>query len=248
METSTLLTFLALVALGSYIQTVSGFAIALIIMGGVTALGLTSVAFAANVVSFIAMANTVTALFRLHGHIDKAIFIYATVGVFLMSALGLYALGYMSVNSTGMLELLLGIFILISGSLLIMKPHPIKQVSSNGTHFFFGLLGGFLSGLTGAGGPALVIHLYRQPLEFLVTRTTLLAILGVMPLIRIAMETASGNITTDIIKLTLISVPVSIIFTIIGRKFPPPISETTMRRLAFALLALLGISLILSNL
>jgi len=70
METHALLSFLGLVAVGSYIQTLTGFAIALIIMGGVTALGLAPVAFTANVVSFIALANTVTAVHRNHSHID----------------------------------------------------------------------------------------------------------------------------------------------------------------------------------
>ena len=64
MDTSSLLAFVGLVALGSYIQTISGFAIALIIAGGATALGLAPIDFTANVISFIALANTITAVHK----------------------------------------------------------------------------------------------------------------------------------------------------------------------------------------
>ena len=62
METDALLAFLGLVALGSYVQTVSGFAIALIIAGGATAFSLASIPFTANVISFVALANVITSV------------------------------------------------------------------------------------------------------------------------------------------------------------------------------------------
>ena len=107
---------------------------------------------------------------------------------------------------------------------------------------------GLLSGLFGAGGPPLVIHLYRQPLAFAVVRTTLLAILGIMPLTRIAIETYNGNISGLVLQLSLISIPITVIATIIARRFPPPVSDQTMRRFAFALLCVLGVSLIVGKL
>lgn len=247
MDAISLLAFLGLVALGSYIQTVSGFAIALIITGGATALGLAPVAFTANVVSFVALANTAVAVHSRHSHIDLRIMLYASIGVLFVSGIGLAVLHHLSSRSIDLLEALLGVVILASGALLMLHPQPLKVVSPNYAHLIAGGLGGLLSGLLGAGGPPLVIHLYRQPLAFPVIRTTLLAILGIMPIIRIGLETYGGNITTDVLKLSALGVPVSILSTIFARRFPPPVSDLVMRRFAFGLLCVLGLSLIVSK-
>ncbi|MCB1787590.1 MAG: sulfite exporter TauE/SafE family protein [Chromatiaceae bacterium] len=248
MDTPSLLMFLGLVALGSYIQTVSGFAIAMIVTGGATALGLAPVAFSANVVSFLALANTAVAVHRQHAHVDIRILVYASLGVFTVVGIGLAILHHLSNQSIDLLEMLLGIVILGSGALLMIHPHPLPKVSPNYVHFIAGGFAGLLSGLFGAGGPPLVIHLYRQPLAFAVVRTTLLAILGIMPLTRIAIETYNGNISGLVLQLSLISIPITVIATIIARRFPPPVSDQTMRRFAFALLCVLGVSLIVGKL
>lgn len=247
METTSLLAFLALVALGSYIQTVSGFAIALIVTGGVTALGLAPVAFTANVVSFVALANTAVAVHSKHSHIDVKILLYSSLGVLLLSGVGLMLLNHMSSTDIETLETLLGVVILGSGALLMIHPHQLERLSPAYSHLVAGGFGGLLSGMFGAGGPPLVVHMYRQPLSFIVIRTTLLATLGIMPMIRISFETFNGNITEDILTLSLICVPLSIISTIIARRFPPPVSDITMRRFAFGLLCILGLSLVLSK-
>lgn len=248
MDTTSLLALLGLVALGSYVQTVSGFAFGLIVMGGATYVGLASVAFTANVVTFVALANTATAVHRRQSYINFRIMLYASLGVLLFSGVGLYVLAHLSSNAVDVLEMLLGIVILGSGVLLMMHPKPLQSISSKGAHLIAGGLGGLLSGMFGAGGPPLVVHMYRQPLDFAVVRTTLLAILGIMPLIRVIFEIVSGNITLEIMKLVALAVPVSILTTLFAKRFPPPVSDLVMRRFAFGLLCVLGISLILRQL
>ena len=247
METQAVLAFLGLVAIGSYLQTISGFAISLVITGGVTALGLAPIAFTANVVSFVALANVLVAIYRNHDHIDVQIMLYSSTGVLLLSGVGLWLLNHMSANAVDLLELLLGLMILGSGALLVFHPHALKQISGKSAHLVAGGFGGLLSGMFGAGGPPLVVHLYRQPLAFSVIRTTMLSILGIMLVIRIAMEGSAGHITGDIMELSALGVPVSIIGTLAGRRFPPPASDIAMRRFAFALLCAIGLSLIVSN-
>ena len=248
MDSESTLAFLGLVALGSYIQTVSGFAIALIIAGGVTMLGLASIPFTANVISFIALANVAAAVHRQHGHIDIRIMLYGSAGVLLFSGAGLVLLERLSSDSVGLLEMLLGAVILASGALLMIHPHPLSRPSHAYTHLIAGGFGGLLSGLFGAGGPPLVVHIYRQPLPFATIRTTLLAILGIMPLIRIVLEGFNGNITGEILWLSALSAPVSIVVTLAAKRYHPPFSDTVMRRFAFGLLCLIGISLIANRL
>lgn len=247
MDSGSTLAFLGLVALGSYIQTVSGFAIALIIAGGVTMLGLASIPFTANVISFIALANVMAAVHRQHGHINIRILVFGSLGVLLLSGPGLLLLERLSSDSVGLLEMLLGAVILLSGTLLIIHPHPLRRPSATYTHLIAGGFGGLLNGLFGVGGPPLVVHIYRQPLPFATVRATLLAILGTMTLIRIALEGYNGNITREILWLSLISAPVSVLTTIAAKRFHPPVSDLLMRRFAFGLLCLLGGSLIVNR-
>ena len=247
METASLLAFLGLVALGSYIQTVSGFAIALIVTGATTALNLAPLAFTANVVSFVALANILTAVHRQHSHIDRAILRYGTAGVLLFTGAGLWGLNHLSSSASDTLEMLLGVVILGSGAALMIHPRLLARPSGNLAHFVAGSLGGILSGLYGAGGPPLVVHLYRQPLSFDVLRITLLAVLGSIPLIRLCMEGVAGHLDREILLLSLYSVPVSVLVTLFARRFPPPVSETNMRRFAFALLCIIGMSLIVGK-
>lgn len=247
METPQLLMFLGLVALGSYIQTLSGFAIALIIMGGVTLLDLAPVTLTANVVTLVALANIAVATYRLHGHVDPRITLYASAGVLLLTGPGLMLLAHLSQYFVALLERLLGVMLLLSGVLLTIRPHPLRAASPPYTHFLAGGLGGLLSGLFGVGGPPLVVHLYRQPLPFAALRTTLLMTLAMMCVVRIALETYNGNFTRDVIELGLLSVPVSFFSALLARRFPPPASDVVMRRVAFALLSLLGLALVLGR-
>ena len=245
MDLPAIAVFLALVAVGSYIQTVSGFAIALVIMGGVTILELATIAFAANVVSIVALVNTAVALFRNHHRINRRIATLACVGLVPMSAMGLFLLRYMSQHASDILVILLGIVIMGSGILLFMRPHPRRTESPNLAHIIAGGAGGVLSGLFGAGGPPVVIHLYRQPFDFATIRSTLLAILGVMTIARISYESVNGNIDQSVVELSLLSIPTTILATMAGRRYPPPITDLSMRRAAFVLLGSLGLALIL---
>ena len=247
MDTQAILAFLGLVAVGSYLQTISGFAISLVITGGVTALGLAPIAFTANVVSFVALANVLVAVYRRHDHINTEIMLYASIGVLFLSGIGLWLLSLLSANAVDLLELLLGLMVLGSGVLLMIHPHPLQAVSGKPAHLVAGGFAGLLSGMFGAGGPPLVVHLYRQPLAFAAIRTTILAIFITMLVIRIAMEGAAGHITADILELSALGIPVSILGTLAGRRFPPPASDIAMRRFAFAILCVIGLSLIISN-
>ena len=244
MDLSATFVFLSLVAIGSYIQTVSGFAIALIIMGGVTVLGLAPIAFTANVVSIVALVNTAVALFRKHHQIHARALLYISAGLIPMSGVGLLILSYMSQHAADILAILLGIVILGSGILLFMHPHPRKTESNAFSHITAGAAGGLISGLFGARGPPVVIHLYRQPVDFATSRSTMLAVLGVMTITRISYESFNGNIDLPVLQLSFWSIPTTVIATVFARRFPPPITDLTMRRLAFVLLASLGLALI----
>ena len=75
-------------------------------------------------------------------------------------------------------------------------------------------------------------------------RSTLLAIFGFTTILRNGYVIAVGDFTLDMLTTALWCLPVVYLATLAGKKFPPPLSEQSMRRLAFGLLALLGTTLI----
>ena len=244
MDTQSLIIFLFVVAMGSYIQTVTGFALGLVIMGAVTLLGLAPVTFSAIVVSLLALVNSFLALSKqghtVHWQSVRIIVAGLVPAVFI----GLLLLNYLSTHSMDLLKTLLGAFIIGSGLLLVYKPQPRKDIASTMNFFAIGLVGGLFGGLFSTGGPPIVFHLYRQPIPVSVIRTTLLAVFVVATLIRITYVGIQGDISWPVLRLSLYSLPLVILFTYFGRRFRPPLSDLSMRRVAFALLILLGITLL----
>ncbi len=244
MPVETLIGFVAVVALGAYVQTVTGFAHGLIVMGAITLLDLAPIAFSAVIVSITSLVNIALALHRQQHHIDWRTTWRACLGVAPALLLGIYLLDYLSSDATRALRVILGLFILAGGTLLMLRPHP-RQVPAHGwKDFTMGFAGGFFGGLFSTAGPPLVYHLYRQPVTLDVIRTTLLAIFGFTTLLRNAVVLANGQFEMDMLTLSLICLPAIYLATVLGQRLPPPLSDTGMRRLAFALLTVLGIPLL----
>ncbi|MCB1754231.1 MAG: sulfite exporter TauE/SafE family protein [Gammaproteobacteria bacterium] len=240
MDTTVLLGFLLLVILGCLIQTLSGFAIALVITGGMTSLGLVPITFTVNVVSIVSLANVVTALHGKLAEVDGIMFRYAGAGIVAMSGGGLLVLNYLSQNSVRILELFLGVVILVSAAVFVRPPRLNKKKSSNTMHFLAGGMGGFLSGMFGAGGPPIVLHVYRQPLPLIELRSTLLAIVGVMTSTRLGMEALAQHVSWDMLRTGLICIPVSMLATMLGRRLRPCISDRVVRNFSAILLCIIG--------
>ena len=68
-EINTIL-FLAVVALGAVVKSVTGFAMGLVTMAGITVLGVADIAFSAAVLSFISMTNSSIGLRKGYRQVD----------------------------------------------------------------------------------------------------------------------------------------------------------------------------------
>ena len=245
MEPSALIAFLAIVAAGSYIQTVTGFGLGLITMGTVTLVGLAPVEFSSIVVSILALTNSALALFKQHHTVHRLSLGLVISGLLPGVLLGVFLLGIFSTHAIHALRFTLGVFIITSGLLLMYKPHPKPVLDSRAQFFTIGIVGGLFGGLFSTAGPPIVYHLYRQPLSVAVISTTLLAIFIVANFLRILFIGIKGDINWPVLHLALFSIPVVAVLTVFGRKFRPPLSDLAMRRMAFALLLLLGTMLLL---
>jgi len=125
----------------------------------------------------------------------------------------------------------------------MLKPQPLAARSSSASFVFFGAVAGLMGGLFSTAGPPLVYHLYRQPLPAISIRETLVAVFAVNAVIRLAMVAAAGDVPHSGFWWGLLCIPVVMIMTFVAKRWPPPLSALSIRRMAFGLLLLSGLSL-----
>lgn len=248
MNLESLIFFLIAVALGTYVQTVTGFAIGLIVMGTVTAFDLAPIPFSAIVVGFISVWNGLVALRRNYTAVNWKITQLVLISAMPAMIGGVYLLTYLSQSTTSTIKLALGIVVIVGGCLLMLKPNFRKEIEPSWSFLISGFAAGSLGGLFSTGGPPLVYHLYRQPISFNAIRTTLLAIFLFFALGRIVVVGVQGQINMEIVRYSLFSIPVVTLFTLIGIRYPPPLSAKNRRRFAFSLLIVIGVSLVMAGL
>ena len=238
------LAFLLLVALGAMVQTITGFAMGLIIMGGVTVLGLAPLAETAAVVSIISLVNTLVALRRSYKQID-----YSYVRILAASMLpalvaGVMILDYFSTSHYNALRMLLGGVIVVAGILLMLTPAPYQQPSGTQTRWLAGLAAGLMGGMYAAGGAPLAYLMYRQPLAIHVVRASLLCLFALSTSGRTLVVGLSGQLNDKILLLSMLAIPLVILVTLVTARFNYLLPDALVRRCFFVVLILLGLFLI----
>jgi len=243
MSLEQILPFLMIVALGTYVQTVTGFGMGMVILGFVAQLDLYSITFTSVVVSILMLANGPIAL---HGNlkaIDRKPLCLTLAGLFPALIVGVLLLNYLSDEFARILQLILGVTIICGGMFIVLKPEPLPTPSGSFSFVAAGSVAGLFGGLFAISGPPLVYQYYRQPFPLHAIRMSLLMLLLLMDFARLIVMETQGSLDLDMLWVSLICIPVVAIFTLAGRRYPPPFSDKTMRRLAFCMLIVIGVSL-----
>jgi uncharacterized membrane protein YfcA len=240
-----LILFSLFVGAGAYIHTVSGFALGMVIMGSSAILHLAPVPVAAAVVALITMVN---GLFALPGAFHKIYWrgtAFAMISILPSMIVGVLLLNYLNQASAQLLRALLGIVILLGAAHLIYSISPKEQVSGSISFLLSGAFGGIFGGLFGIAGPPMIYHYYRQPLELSAIRNSLIFLFAFISIGRSIFITIQGQLDSDILRLTAVSIPAVIIATLLGRYFPPKMSGRTMRWFVTAVLICIGGNLLI---
>jgi uncharacterized membrane protein YfcA len=242
----TLLPFMVIIAIATYVQTVAGFALGMIVMGTVTTFELVPIAFTSVVISAVTLINGVFILKGGFKTLNLRLVVITVIGTLPGLLIGLALLEYLSASFNEVLQTILGIAIIVAGVSMILKPTPAEQkTTKEGAFFCAGVASGLLSGLFSMGGPPLVYLFYRQPFELSAIRMYLLSIFLVSSISRITMVGIQGGLTLDMLLFSACCIPVVLTMSWVGKHYPPPLSLTNMRRIAFALLIIIGISLLI---
>ncbi|TEA78877.1 sulfite exporter TauE/SafE family protein [Allopusillimonas ginsengisoli] len=238
-----LVPFALVVLVAVYFHTVTGFGVAMVIMGLASSAGIVSVATLASVVSIVTLMNGVALRGNLH-HVPWKIVGVMAVAVLPASVVGVLLLDYLSSEAADVIQVLLGLIIVHGGVSLAWRPTPLSTVSGQGSFAYYGFLGGLIGGMFGIPGPPLIYHLYRQPMSLAQIRSALIFLNAFIAGARTLFVMVQGQLHTPEIVLSALCLPLVVVATLAGKRFPPPCSAATMRRIAFVLLVVMGLTLI----
>ena len=236
----TFVAFLFVALLGAFVQTVTGFALGMILIALAAGLQLVSIPVLTATASLLSLANVAMALRGQTERIDRAFWTFVTVGQIPAIALGLWLMLYLNDGQVVFLQLLLGLFVLIGSVSMMRQNVQRKVVSSRASRFIAGAAGGLCGGMFSASGPVMGWFFYRQPLPIDVIRPTLLACFGVTTIVRTLLVAGRGELNSEVLTLTALSLPMIVLGTWLGRRYAKQIPETSVRRWAFVLLTIMG--------
>ncbi|MBN9270983.1 MAG: sulfite exporter TauE/SafE family protein [Mesorhizobium sp.] len=241
-----LVAFAGFAAVAAYVQTLTGFAFGLVMMGVIALVGLLPLPDAAAMVGMLTLVNA-TQMLILGGWREVA---RRELRLILIASLPSLLVGYallewLADTQADLLKIGLGLVIMLSSLQLAFRPAGLAEPSSDASFVGFGIVSGLMSGLFATGGPPLGYHLFRQPLPHERIRETLVAAFGAAQVVRLAAVVASGNVPSMSPMALVLAVPAVMLTTYAARRWPPPLSQRTMRRIVFLLLFLSGLSLAL---
>ncbi len=232
--------FLAIVLIGSYVQAVAGFAMGLLIIAVTATAALYDLETVAATVSLLSLVNILLSL-QGHYHLVQG----RTLRLLALAqlpaiAIGIWLLGVLNASASAWLELLLAIFLVGGSGAMMVRPAPRAALSSTAGTLGAGFAGGLLGGLFAASGPVMGWFCYRQPLRITEIRATLLGCFAITTLARSIFVGAIGGLTRDVLLMAATGLPLVLLGTWLGRRYPPALGEVSMRRVAFGLLLAMG--------
>jgi uncharacterized membrane protein YfcA len=248
MEFWSWLGFLLAVFVGSYVQSVAGFAMGMIIVAVVGGLRLLDVPTLSATVSLLTILNVFLALRGQTHYVHKKLFLWLALGQVPAIYLGLLLMTWLDGNTRWLLEICLGLFITVGGLSMSLKPHPWPQVSGRLATWLAGVSGGLVGGMFSASGPVLGWFGYSQPLKLITIRATLLACFVLTTATRTVLVGIEGGLTERVLSYAAAGLPVVFIGTWLGRYFAPPVTEEQIKRGAYVLLLVMGVWMLASAL
>ncbi|MDM0111596.1 TSUP family transporter [Variovorax sp. J22R133] len=236
--------FLACVGVATCAQSLTGFAFGLILLGLVGVLHLAPLADAANVASVLTLVQAAVVLKGSRKAIDLPTLRDTALGSGIGVVGGVVLLGWLSGNVVLLLRVLLGLTILACATVLVARSAPLPQRSSRGSFRAFGLASGLMSGLFSSAGPPLVYQFYRQPMNALAVRQTLVMVFAFNALLRLMLTVPTGQFSLHAVGLSLLALPMVLGLTWLMKRHPPDWSPRTVRGVVCGLLVLAGLSLV----
>lgn len=213
----------------------------MVIMAFSMTLGITTVAETALALNVLSLTNAAVVLPKIWRHTDWSGLWLSLLGLVPGTIGGVILLDMLSSDHTWTLRLLIGAFIILGGLALFLQPQPLTRRSRPASFTAAGAAAGVMGGMFGIAGPPVVLHLYRQPSSILTVRSTLLLGFATLAAVRLVVVAAKPDMSMHAgLTAGIFAVPVVIVASWLCGRFPPPVSPTAVRRIAFLMLIAMG--------
>jgi uncharacterized membrane protein YfcA len=238
------LLFLMFVAVAVYAQNLTGFALALILLGLIGATDLVPLTDAVNVVTVMALATACTFLYRRWPlHLERSL--WPAVASSVPGAIaGTILLSWLAGAAYEVLRLLLGLSIVFCALLLWRAAEPWKTASSRGAFVLAGGISGLLGGMFSASGPPLVYLMYRQPLAHARIQESLFLFFGMGALLRLAIVVPAGQFSMHAVRMAGEAIPVVFLITSVAAGRPSPLPPKRLKTIVCVLLVATGAAMV----
>ena len=226
--------------LGFFIQTVVGFAGALVALP-VLLIAVTLPDAIAYISIFYFLSSTYFVVKEWH-NMDRKLIAKLTISSIIGVGVGIWILSY---AKPLILKKSLGIFIIayVIYSLFTNKKFKTSSISEYG----FGFLGGLFSGLFSTGGPLYVIIVKNTVVDIKTFRATMFGILGLVSVVRLPMISIGGILTWNHLYNAMFILPVFLLAIVLGKKLYSKVNDELLKKSILILLFISGIVLTFKN-
>lgn len=240
MEIDVLLIIALGIFLGFFIQTIAGFA------GALVALPILLICItlpdAIAYISIFYFLSSIYFVIKEWNNMDKKLIAKLGISSIVGVAVGIWILSY---ATPIFLKKSLGIFILIYVTYNFFTNKKFR--TSSFLEYIFGFLGGFFSGIFSTGGPLYVIIVKDAVIDIKTFRATMFGILGLVSIVRIPLISIGGILNWNHLFYALIISPLFILAIVLGKKAHSRINDKLLKKVILILLFISGIVLTIKS-
>jgi hypothetical protein len=238
MDTELLILLGTAIFFGFFVQTVVGFAGALIALP-ILLIGL-KLPDAIAYISIFYLFSSISLVYKEWKNIDKSVIRKLSIPSIIGVLVGIFALTY---SQPIILKRALGVFILIYVAYVVIGKIDLKL--GNKSIMLFGVVGGFFSGVFSTGGPLFVVAIKNSVEEVKIFRATMIGVSALITIVRLPSLAIGGVLNSGHLKMSLVIFPIFILAQFLGNHFFLKINEVLFKKVLLGLLSLSGTALIL---
>lgn len=239
------LLFALFVALAVYASNLTGFALALILLGLVGVTDLLPLPDAVNAVTIVIMVNAAVFLYKRRPLRIQPAIKPAVAASLLGSLVGMAVVTVLATHALQTLRTLLGVCVIGCALLLWRAGKPYAVPSGPKKLACVGALSGVLGGMFATAGPPMVYVVYRQPWSMEVIQESLIFSFGIGAVLRVLVMSLSGQVSALALQLAIEAIPVAFLVTAFAVNRRPPVSKETLQRMVCILLLCAGVGILL---
>ena len=240
MSASMMLPIGLILLVAGFIQGLTGFGFGMVAMSLMPLL--VDVKFASILIALLSTVNNFLVLWSVRRSVNLRNVLFIFLGGAMGIPVGVYLLKTLD---AALIKRMLGTVLVIFSSYSLLRRGEPKLRIGEIWAVPMGICSGVLNGIINMGGPPVIIYTYHKGWDKKVVKATMVFYFCVLSTYKIGLFVAARMISGEILKLSLILIPIMFLGTGLGFPIFERINREGMRRITFTLLLILGVILIL---